>query len=179
MITVIELPARAELIRSFANTIDVEEGTDVLAEQATAAAWLAGKHLSAGPRLSADDHHDLLALRGGIRDALGADGASSPDARAAAERVLRSLPLHAGIDGDALASDGSAAARIAIAWVELRITGEVARLKRCPDDTCGWVFWDVSRNNSRRWCSMRVCGNRAKARAYSERQREAVPGGVG
>lgn len=44
------------------------------------------------------------------------------------------------------------------------------RLKRCADGTCGWAFWDVSRDNSRRWCNMRVCGNH---RAYIARQREA------
>ncbi|GAA0393839.1 hypothetical protein GCM10010357_13330 [Streptomyces luteireticuli] len=53
---------------------------------------------------------------------------------------------------------------------ELVVTGESTRLKRCAEQACAWVFWDVSKNRSRRWCSMRVCGNRAKARRYAARQ---------
>jgi predicted RNA-binding Zn ribbon-like protein len=45
------------------------------------------------------------------------------------------------------------------------------RLKACRLDDCQWVFYDHSKNRSRTWCSMRVCGNRAKARAYRERRR--------
>jgi predicted RNA-binding Zn ribbon-like protein len=45
------------------------------------------------------------------------------------------------------------------------------RLKACRLDNCQWAFYDTSKNRSRTWCSMKVCGNRAKARAYRERQR--------
>jgi predicted RNA-binding Zn ribbon-like protein len=45
------------------------------------------------------------------------------------------------------------------------------RLKACRLDDCQWAFYDQSKNRSRTWCSMKVCGNRAKARAYRERQR--------
>lgn len=44
------------------------------------------------------------------------------------------------------------------------------RLKVCPADDCQWVFYDESRNRSRRWCSMEGCGNRHKVRAYRDRQ---------
>ena len=43
---------------------------------------------------------------------------------------------------------------------------EIARLRECASNTCGWLFLDLSKNGSRRWCDMRVCGNRAKARRY-------------
>jgi predicted RNA-binding Zn ribbon-like protein len=45
------------------------------------------------------------------------------------------------------------------------------RLKACRLDDCQWAFYDHSKNRSRTWCSMKVCGNRAKARAYRDRQR--------
>ena len=45
------------------------------------------------------------------------------------------------------------------------------RLKACRYDSCHWAFYDHSKNRSRSWCSMKVCGNRAKARAYRERRR--------
>ena len=44
------------------------------------------------------------------------------------------------------------------------------RVKICPADDCLWAFYDESRNGSRQWCSMAVCGNRAKARAHRARQ---------
>ena len=50
-------------------------------------------------------------------------------------------------------------------------TGEL-RLKRCIGAHCGWFFLDLSRNGSRRWCSMQDCGNRAKARRHRARARD-------
>ena len=49
--------------------------------------------------------------------------------------------------------------------------GSWPRLKACPGDRCGWAFYDRSVNSSATWCSMRICGGRAKARAYYQRQR--------
>jgi predicted RNA-binding Zn ribbon-like protein len=47
--------------------------------------------------------------------------------------------------------------------------GSWERLKACRSDTCRWAFIDNARNHSRQWCDMKVCGNRAKARAFRER----------
>ncbi|HMB54842.1 MAG TPA: CGNR zinc finger domain-containing protein [Thermoanaerobaculia bacterium] len=47
---------------------------------------------------------------------------------------------------------------------------DLPRLRECDAETCGWLFVDRSRNRSRRWCDMAVCGNRAKARRHYERQ---------
>ena len=59
-----------------------------------------------------------------------------------------------------------------VAWsaAELLVEGPLERIRECPgQDTCGWLFLDLSKNASRRWCDMRVCGNRAKARRHYER----------
>ena len=41
------------------------------------------------------------------------------------------------------------------------------RVGQCADEKgCGWLFWDSSRNRSRRWCDMKDCGNRAKVRRF-------------
>jgi len=40
----------------------------------------------------------------------------------------------------------------------------------CAADDCAWVFLDTSKNHSRRWCDMKACGNRAKARRFNARQ---------
>ncbi|MEE8537244.1 MAG: ABATE domain-containing protein [Acidobacteriota bacterium] len=48
------------------------------------------------------------------------------------------------------------------------------RLRECPaPDGCGWLFLDTSKNGSRRWCSMRTCGNIAKARRFHKKTRQA------
>lgn len=45
---------------------------------------------------------------------------------------------------------------------------DAAAIRQCPGDECGWLFLDTSRNHSRRWCQMRICGNRAKVRRFRE-----------
>lgn len=48
---------------------------------------------------------------------------------------------------------------------------EIERIRKCESNTCGIHFYDDSKNGRRRWCSMAVCGNRAKAAAFQSRQR--------
>ena len=52
---------------------------------------------------------------------------------------------------------------------ELLSGEDLDRVGRCADANCGWLFLDTSRNHSRRWCSMKDCGNRAKARRHYQR----------
>jgi predicted RNA-binding Zn ribbon-like protein len=58
---------------------------------------------------------------------------------------------------------------------ELLTEVDPTRLRECPAEAggCGWIVLDETRNRSRRWCDMRVCGNRAKAARLTERRREA------
>lgn len=53
---------------------------------------------------------------------------------------------------------------------DLLTTGELQRVRECAGEGCGWLFVDLSRNRSRRWCDMRDCGNRAKARRHYQRR---------
>jgi predicted RNA-binding Zn ribbon-like protein len=46
---------------------------------------------------------------------------------------------------------------------------DAARVRQCADAACGWFFLDTTRNRSRRWCSMKACGNRNKARRFYRR----------
>jgi predicted RNA-binding Zn ribbon-like protein len=55
--------------------------------------------------------------------------------------------------------------------VELLTSPQRSRLHICESPTCDWLFLDMSRNRSRRWCDMRDCGNRAKARRYYARHK--------
>jgi predicted RNA-binding Zn ribbon-like protein len=61
-----------------------------------------------------------------------------------------------------------------LAWsaADLIQSRRVERVKVCMGEGCGWLFVDESRNMSRRWCSMELCGNRAKAKRHYERSRD-------
>ena len=56
---------------------------------------------------------------------------------------------------------------------ELLTSDELSRVHKCSAEDCGWLFMDRSKNQSRRWCEMKNCGNRDKARRYYERVRAA------
>ena len=62
---------------------------------------------------------------------------------------------------------------IALAAVRLFTEGDFGRIRECGGHACGWLFYDRSKNNRRRWCEMEVCGNRAKQRRLAARRREA------
>jgi predicted RNA-binding Zn ribbon-like protein len=64
---------------------------------------------------------------------------------------------------------------VAKAAGELLASGGYGRMKQCANDTCGWLFLDLSKNRSRRWCDMRGCGNRTKVRRHRAK-RAAQPG---
>ena len=52
------------------------------------------------------------------------------------------------------------------------LTGDLRRVKRCPDHECLWLFYDGSKNLSRRWCAMDDCGTKDKVRRFREREAE-------
>lgn len=168
----------AELVIAFANTLDIEDGTDSLREPTGLARWLVDNGMAARtPTVTEADHDRCLRLRAGVREALGTENQRS-HVLADADSVLRELPLLVSLTPEAplhpepeLPATPRALAPLAAALATVLITGEVERVKRCPAEGCGWVFWDSTRNRSRRWCSMRVCGNRSKARTFAARNR--------
>jgi predicted RNA-binding Zn ribbon-like protein len=60
---------------------------------------------------------------------------------------------------------------IAESAVELLISAQLKKVRTCAGAKCEWLFLDESRNHSRRWCDMRVCGNREKAKRHYGRQK--------
>ena len=54
---------------------------------------------------------------------------------------------------------------------DLLTSGDLERVRECASQSCAWLFLDRSRNGSRRWCDMSVCGNRAKARRHYQRRK--------
>ncbi|MDH4988098.1 CGNR zinc finger domain-containing protein [Aminobacter anthyllidis] len=63
-------------------------------------------------------------------------------------------------------------AALAVSALSLLSAGTMSRLRICPN--CNWLFVDRSRNGSRLWCDMAVCGNRQKARRHYGRRKEEV-----
>lgn len=178
-----ELPPSVRLTIDFLNTVDVEEGTDILGDGPAALAnWLVEQGLCRSrPSLTAADVAAATDLRRGLR-ALALANTGEPlaaDDVEAAQKVLATLPFQMRLPVDAetgpvlatASGDGlsDALGRIAAAYHAAAIRGDWSRVRRCPASDCAWVFWDSSKNASRRWCSMRVCGNRAKTRAFAER----------
>jgi predicted RNA-binding Zn ribbon-like protein len=60
---------------------------------------------------------------------------------------------------------------VAQSAAELLTSPKLNRVKLCAGEGCGWVFLDESRNNSRRWCDSRDCGNRERVRRHLARKR--------
>jgi len=48
-------------------------------------------------------------------------------------------------------------------------TADYSAIRKCENPTCILFFYDTSKNHSRRWCSMELCGNRSKVAAFRER----------
>ncbi|MEU8310727.1 CGNR zinc finger domain-containing protein [Actinomadura sp. NPDC048955] len=182
-----ELPRSIRPLVAFLNTVNVEEGTDVFDDGPAALAdWLVEQGLfSSLPVVTASSLQAAIDLRRGLRSLALANTGERPDLDDvwAAQVVLASLTftIHLPTDanstrtGPVLATDNggsisSPLGQIAAAYFTASVRGEWSRVRRCPAHDCAWVFWDTSKNASRRWCSMRVCGNRAKVRAFTERQ---------
>jgi predicted RNA-binding Zn ribbon-like protein len=64
---------------------------------------------------------------------------------------------------------------LALSATDLMTSESLARVSSCGADSCRWLFLDTSRNHTRRWCDMKVCGNRMKARRFQARHEAHVP----
>jgi predicted RNA-binding Zn ribbon-like protein len=175
-----EAPGELELVRRFVNTRDVEEGTDELDGPESLIGWFSGMSLLDDEAIA--DEEDLkraLALREGIRFLLLANNGEGVEAVDLRElnRVAESVCLRVRFDEDGgpmlgPQSSGVSAGLGRILATVVRATDEGiwSRLKICSNDACQWAFYDRSRNRSGKWCTMEVCGNRMKARAFRQRQ---------
>lgn len=181
-----EASAEVLCLLGFLNTVDVDEGTDAFAHPDSLADWLVQQGVcTTVPRLTDADVQVAVDLRHGLRILAlsNAGGTISDEDLRAAQEVASGLSfrlrLPESADVPALVStseDPFAAAlgTILAAYFVAAVKGDWIRVRRCPAADCAWVFWDSSKNASRRWCSMRICGNRAKARAFADRHRATL-----
>src|SRR5215472_12854260 len=187
------------LLLEFVNTRDIQPDTDELDTPDKLAAWLAAHHLvPAGTRhAEAADLSVAITLREGLRaaflahhgpdqqahqqtmpaEAMPAEAMPAEAMPAELDGVLAKLPVRVSLAaGDPAlrpAGDGitGGLSGLAAAIMETVADGTWTRLKVCLEETCREAFLDTSKNRSRSWCSMRVCGNRTKTRTYRARRR--------
>jgi predicted RNA-binding Zn ribbon-like protein len=157
----------------FVNTYDVESDSDTVPSPAALASWLQKRGLI-GPDDTARDED--LAVAVNLRETLRVALRHNHDHDHESPHTFPAFPLRV-----VLAADGpilepvetgvpGGLARIAAAVMGVHADGMWPRLKVCTESTCQWAFIDSSKNRSRSWCSMRVCGNRTKTRAYRARR---------
>lgn len=171
-----------ETVRSFVNTFDVEKQMDELATPEALARWLqdAGLLGDGGTTASPAEVELATRLREGLREALLAhhEGPAGPPPPPELAEVATQLPVAVDFTHDPptfrpVDSGVRGALEGLLALVAVTVAeGTWDRLKVCAADDCRWAFFDTSKNRSRTWCAMGVCGNRHKTRAYRARRRE-------
>lgn len=157
-------PGRLEDVRTLLNTLRIPNDTRELRDDFQAYARKQGV---------SEAGRSLRRLRDELRSAL--EGEASIDA--VANALIRRAKVRCAIKGGVVEFESDSGPAGDLACVVLRAIRDGAwpRLKACPD--CRWVFYDGTRNASKRWCMMsgsadggRGCGTIAKVRAYRRRQ---------
>jgi predicted RNA-binding Zn ribbon-like protein len=176
-------PGRLKVVQELLNTVDLEGGDERFTSPERAAAWLCEKGLlGSEDQFSDADLERLLRLREALRDLAATNHGDqlSSDTVATVNGLAGGAPLVVQVDRDgslALAPCVGGAAGVTASVLAIvqaaAVEGTWARLKVCRSGTCRWAFYDRSRNRSGSWCSMAVCGNRAKVRTFRQRRSTA------
>jgi predicted RNA-binding Zn ribbon-like protein len=177
-------PGELALVQAFINShfdLEVHHGADLFATPSGLREWLRARELiGARARVGRRELAQALDVREALRDLARAGG--ERDVPAAALRQLNQAAAGAAVEvrfagggpDFVLHAGGDVAAALGLVLAfagRAMIDGGFSRLKVCPGEDCGWAFYDHSRNQTGRWCSMSVCGGRAKARAHYRRLR--------
>lgn len=181
-----EPPQSLELVREFINTLHMDTGLreDAIESPQALSRWLAEHKLLAGRQhLTLADVHHAANVREAFRELLEANDGHPVD-KAALEtlsRAARSAQLFVDFGTGARARlrpaahgvDAALGTLLAYAF-EAMSDGSWRRLKACNEHDCRWAFYDRSKNQTGSWCSMRSCGNRAKARRFRAKHAAAT-----
>jgi predicted RNA-binding Zn ribbon-like protein len=153
-------------------------GGEMLHKPADLADWLNGRFPGVDGTVTDRDLIDAKALRAAIgrlaiaasRDETAtADDVDVVNLFAATPDIPPALPGGGRQAGRARAHTGQALSSMAREAVGIFGSDSLPRIRECAADDCAMVFYDDSRSNNRRWCSMQRCGNRAKVRAHRAR----------
>ncbi len=179
-------PAQADLLCAFANTLDVDvdaETKDALPDAAALTDWLRqGDLLDVDDQAGRRDLDLALTLRSGLREAMLRHSEGDHTSRVLdLDATATALPLRIVFDGTrprlvpAVGGARGGLARLLVAVAEAQADETWVRMKLCLAGDCQLAFYDMSKNRSRHWCSMGVCGNRQKTLSYRARQRAKRP----
>jgi predicted RNA-binding Zn ribbon-like protein len=175
-------PGALVLVQAFMNTHydrAIKRGGETLVTPGTLHDWLRAHQLIEQRCLDEHDLQRAVAVRDGLRAlALANNGHELSEsaidamrrASAGAASEIRIEPDGPQLLVSAEADIDSAIGALLAVVARAMIDGTWPRLKACPGRYCGWVFYDHSRNQSARWCSMKVCGDREKSRMYYQRK---------
>jgi predicted RNA-binding Zn ribbon-like protein len=174
-------PKPLALVQAFVNTVatEGEHHWEAFADPGSLRSWLVCRGLLAdGEPVGEDDVGRARKVREALRALLAANNSGEVDPGAvrtlnrAAERARLSLIFKeyggAALKPGASGVDGAIGGVLAAVHAGME-EGMWGRLKSCANERCAWAFYDRSKNRSGRWCSMAVCGNRKKTRAYRRR----------
>jgi predicted RNA-binding Zn ribbon-like protein len=179
-------PEDLELLRSFVNTAELDKDTDQLDSPELLYDWLVERSLIAeDATIDEQAHRETLEFREAVRALALANstGELDPVAITTLNRITDKVQLSV-----LIRSDGSAQldatgeglhktfGRLFSIMYTAMVDGSFRRLKGCANDTCRWVYYDQSKNRSKKWCDMQTCGNVINARAYRQRHRDETPG---
>ncbi|TJZ42561.1 hypothetical protein FCH28_34255 [Streptomyces piniterrae] len=174
-------------MQDLVNTLDIETGEDALTADGGLGAFLRDHGLPelAPERGASAETGDLLELREALRAVCLAHTARTAlpgDAARTLDRLLAAAPLVLAVDPEGGAALRPApglqgahqlTARIAAGIATAVADGTWTRLKACEAHECRWAFYDKSPAGRSRWCTMAVCGSRAKMRTYRARRAES------
>jgi CGNR zinc finger/Putative stress-induced transcription regulator len=174
-------PRPLSLVQGFVNTRNIMRGYDLLEGVEGATGWLAESGLLDGDvRLTGEELDRLVRFREGLRGLLLVHNGEPGDVgvgmlnEMAEDALLRVSFDGRGVPGLLPVGSGDAVggvtARLLVAAVGAASDGTWRRLKACRNEECLWAFYDASKNRSGSWCTMDVCGSRAKMRAYRRRK---------
>ncbi|MEO7124401.1 MAG: CGNR zinc finger domain-containing protein, partial [Lacisediminihabitans sp.] len=153
-----------------------------LHEATDLADWLSERFSGIDGTVTDRDLVDAKALRAAVArlatatsrgEALGRDDVDVINLFAATPDIPPALPGGSRQAGRSRARASQALSAMAREAIGLFEAGSAGRIRECSADDCALVFYDESRSNNRRWCSMQRCGNRAKVRAH--RARSSTP----
>jgi len=141
-------------------------------------AWLSRRFPEVVDGATDRDLIDALALRASLtraalarshRDEIPSDDIDVINLFGATPDIAPSLAGGTRQAGRSRAKASQALSVLAREAIELFAANPTDRIRECAADDCELVFYDESRSNNRRWCSMQRCGNRAKVRAHRAR----------
>jgi len=170
-------PGVLALVQDFVNTTDIEVGIDDMHTPADLAAFATAHGLRVD-EYTETDVEVCRAAREALRDAAQANAGVDLDDGGALDALLARGPLtvRIGATGSVAVrpAEGLTGADLLLAEVAAAIVASTAegtwrRLKACAMDSCRWVYYDKSPAGRSRWCTMSICGSRAKMRAYRDR----------